>query len=218
MATSVRRITWNCTWKTPPEKLHLKLVYKILAGIDPAGHLTWLLTAAVGSLKHKPRKPHFPLNTHFTNYFVSIGAKWAHRFKKTLLWSHSILTHNGWLAPYFPSDQNSAGWLSVSPTTNHQQSHRLINFGTPSVSRAEATWETVIAHHYCVNTIINILQYIAVYYSILQYIATWETVIAHYCVNTIINIAATILTIILLVQPGPLSLRISYIIFIERAG
>ena len=69
--------------------------------------------------------------------------------------------------------------------------------------------------HYCVNTIINILQYIAVYYSILQYIATWETVIAHYyCVNTIINIAATILTIILLVQSGPLSLRIS-IIFIE---
>ena len=163
-------------------ELHLKNVYKIRAGIDPAGHLTWLLTA-VGSLKHKPRKPHFPLNTHFTNYFVSIGAKWAHRFKKTLLWSHSILTHNGWLAPYFPSDQNSAGWLSVSPTTNHQQSHRLINFGTPSVSRGEATWETVIAHHYCVNTIINI--------------------------------AATILTIILLVQPGPLSLRISYIIFIE---
>ena len=138
-----------------PEKLHLKLVYKIPAGIDPTGHLTWLLTA-VGSLKHKPRKPHFPLNTHFTNYFVSIGAKWAHRFKKTLLWSHSILTHNGWLAPSFPSDQNSAGWLSISPTTNHQQSHRLIKFGTPSVSIGnEATWETVIAH-YCVNTIINI--------------------------------------------------------------
>ena len=173
MATSVRKIV--------PEKFHLKLVFKIPAGVDPTGHLTWLLTA-VGSLKHKPRKPHFPLNTHFTNYFVSIGAKWAHRFKKTLLWSHSILTHNGWLAPYFPSDQNSAGWLSVSPTTNHQQSHRLINFGTPSVSIGNE--------------------------------ATWETVIAHYCVNTIINIAATILTIILLVLPGPLSLRIS-IIFIE---
>ena len=172
MAPSVRKLV--------PEKLHLNLVFKIPAGIDPAGHLTWLLTA-VGSLKHKPRKPHFPLNTHFTNYFVSIGAKWAHRFKKTLLWSHSILTHNGWLAPYFPSDQNSAGWLSISPTTNHQQSHRLIKFGTPSVSIGEATWETVIAH---------------------------------YCVNTIINIAATILTIILLVLPGPLSLRIS-IIFIE---
>ena len=44
---------------------------------------------------------------------------------------------------------------SVFPP-NHQQSHRLIKFGTPSVSIGEATWETVIAHHYCVNTIINI--------------------------------------------------------------
>ena len=165
MAPSVRKIV--------PEKLHLNLVFKIPAGIDPAGHLTWLLTA-VGSLKHKPRKPHFPLNTHFTNYFVSIGAKWAHRFKKTLLWSHSILTHNGWLAPYFPSDQNSAGWLSISPTTNHQQSHRLIKFGTPSVSIGEATWETVIAHHYCVNTIINIA---ATILTIILLVQTWTTVI-----------------------------------------